>query len=270
MSKFEILCVTMRQNDFSKIEQMNIHSDVVFANQADTTSYVEKELNGHTAKMITTETRGVGKNRNIGLIYASADICLFADDDVTYRDDLEEVVLREFEACPKADIIIFHLDTDDNTRKQRAYLKTRRHGRFEKMPWGGVRIAFRLEAVRKANLWFTTLFGGGCVFPSGEDSMWLTDAKKAGLAFYVSKETIGKVSFEVSTWFTGRDEKYYYGRGAFYQAIHPRAKYLWRIYFALVTRNSKLSFKEKMKWMKNGCKGYLNMMSFDEYLRINQ
>ena len=31
MSKFEILCVTMHQKDFSKIQKMNIHSDVVFA-----------------------------------------------------------------------------------------------------------------------------------------------------------------------------------------------------------------------------------------------
>ena len=54
MSRFEILCVTMHQKDFSKIEQMNINSDVVFANQADTTSMDEMEFNGHRARMITT------------------------------------------------------------------------------------------------------------------------------------------------------------------------------------------------------------------------
>ncbi len=266
MSKFEILCVTMHQNDFSKIKQMNIHSDVVFANQADETSYKELEFEGHTAKMITTATRGVGKNRNLGLIYADADICLFADDDVTYKNDLEETILREFEACPKADIIIFHLDTDDEIRKQCAYPKTRKHGRLEKMPWGGFRIAFRLNAVKKANLWFTTLFGGGCVFPAGEDSMWLSDAKKAGLTFYVSKETIGKVSFEESTWFTGRDEKYYYGRGVYYEAVHPHTKYIWMLYFALRTRNfGELSFSDKISWMKKGTDGYKKMLSYSNY-----
>ncbi len=266
MNKFEILCVTMHQNDFSKIEQMNIRSDVVFANQADETSYKELDFQGHKARMITTATRGVGKNRNLGLIYASGDICLFADDDVTYRDDLEEIVLREFEACPKADVIIFHLDTDDEKRKQRAYPKTKKHGKFGKMPWGGLRIAFRLASVKKANLWFTTLFGGGCIFPSGEDSMWLTDAKRAGLTFYVSKETIGKVSFEVSTWYTGADEKFYYGKGAFYQAAHAKTKALWMTYFALRTRNSKLSIKQKIKWMKNGSEGYRHSLSFNEWL----
>ena len=80
MSHFEILCVTMHQKDFSKIEQMNINSDVVFANQADTTSMDELEFNGHRARMITTDTRGVGVNRNLALTYAQGDICLFADD----------------------------------------------------------------------------------------------------------------------------------------------------------------------------------------------
>lgn len=262
MSEFEILCVTMHQTDFSKIQQMNIHSDVVFANQADETSYKELEFENHKAKMITTTTRGVGKNRNLGLIYASADICLFADDDVVYNSDLEETVLREFEAHPKADVMIFHLDTDDKERKQRTYSKTRKHGRFEKMPWGTFRIAFRLEAVRKANLWFTTLFGGGCVFGSGEDSKWLIDAKRAGLTFYVSQKTIGKVSFATSTWFTGRDERYFYDKGAFYQDVHPKTKYLWMLYFALRIRNSKLSLFQKIRFMIKGTKGYIETMPY--------
>ena len=41
MLSFEILCVTMYQKDFSKIGEMNIHSNVVFANQCDRTSYEE-------------------------------------------------------------------------------------------------------------------------------------------------------------------------------------------------------------------------------------
>ena len=246
--RFEILCVTMHQKDFSKIKEMNIHSNVVFANQADTTAYDELEFEQKRARMITTATRGVGINRNLALTYADADICLFADDDVQYVDNLEEIVLHEFDAHPDADVFIFHLDTDDEDRKQVKYAKTRKHGRFERMPWGGVRIAFRLPSVKKANVWFTTLFGGGCVFPSGEDSMWLLEAKRKGLNFYVSKETIGTVSFAESTWYTGYDEKFYFSKGAFYAAVHPKSIYLWLLYFAFRTRGSgNLSFSEKMR-----------------------
>ena len=213
MSKFQILCVTMHQSDFSKIKEMNIHSDVIFANQADCVAKDILTFEEHTAMMITTDTRGVGINRNVALMYADADICLFADDDVTYVDGLEEVVVAEFEAHPDADIMIFHLDTDDQVRKQKKYTKTKKCGYMTRMPWGGARIAVRLCAAKKANLWYTTLFGGGCVFPGGEDSMWLLEAKRKGLTFYVSDKTIGTVSFATSTWFSGTDERFFWGKG---------------------------------------------------------
>lgn len=267
MLSFEVLCVTMKQQDFSKIKEMNINSDVVFANQSDETSYKEYEFNGNIAKMITTQTRGVGVNRNLALTYASADICLFADDDVKYVGNMKELVVNEFEAHPDADVIIFNLETNSSERRQKQYHKTRPHRFYEKKPWATFRIAVRLSSVKKSNIWFTTLFGGGCVFPSGEDSMWLLDAKKKGLKFYVSKEKIGTVDFSVSTWYTGADERFYYGKGAFYKCNHPRMLYVWMIYFAVRTgKSTALSFKQRIKWMIAGSKEYKNLKSYDDYI----
>ena len=104
MSKLEVLCVTMHQTDFSKITEMNLHTDVFFANQADGYEFSELEFDGHCAKMLTTSTRGVGNNRNIALIHATAEYCLLADDDVVYNDDMEERVVSEFKAHPDADV----------------------------------------------------------------------------------------------------------------------------------------------------------------------
>ena len=262
---FEVLCVTMHQKDFSKIEEMNIKSNVVFANQCDETSYKEIEFDGYKAKMISTNTRGVGINRNLCLAYASADICLFADDDVVYNDGYKDVILKEFSEHPDADVFIFHLDTDSQ-RKQIKYKKTKKCGKFSKMPWGGIRIAFRLSSIRKANVHFTTLFGGGALFPSGEDSMWLLDAKRKGLTFYVSKETIGKFSCNESSWFSGYDEKFYFAKGAYYQATHSKLACLWIKYFLWRTKRfGSLSKKAKKTWMKNGVKGYKNMIPFEKF-----
>lgn len=267
MAEFEILCVTMHQTDFSKIEEMNIHSDVVFANQCEYTSYEEIEFDGHSAKMISTQTKGVGVNRNIALMYANADICLFADDDVVYKDNMVELITSEFHNHPDADVIIFHFDTNDDKRSQRKYPKTKKCGKFMPMPWGAIRIAARLDSIKRANVCFTTLFGGGTIFPSGEDSIFLTDLRKAGMIFYVSKETIGEVSFDTSTWFTGFDEKFYYGKGAFYQAARPAFKYFWMLYMAWRTSNeSDMKFFDKLKWMSYGSKGYKKMISYDEYV----
>ncbi len=269
MMTFEILCVTMNQTDFSKVQEMNIHSNVVFANQANDTKYDEIKNEDKYAKMITTNTRGVGINRNLALMYAGADICLFADDDVVYCDDVEKKVLAEFEKHPDADIIVFNLDTDSH-RKQKKYNKTKKCSRFVRMPWGIVRIAVRTSSLKKANVWFTTLFGGGCIFPSGEDSMWLNDAKKKGLTFYVSKETIGTVSFEKSTWFTGYDEKYFYAKGVYHRATHPGSLYLWLLYTLFRCRHMKgIPTGERIKWFFRGTNGYNKVLSYEDFCKNN-
>ena len=100
--------------------------------------------------------------------------------------------------------------------------------------------------------------------------MFLTDLRKAGLKFYVSKETIGKVSFATSTWSTGVDEKYYYGKGAFYQAVRPKLKYFWMLYLAFRTyRRSNMKFAAALNWMKRGAEGYKERISFSEYTSLN-
>lgn len=265
--KFQILCVTMKQKDFSKIEEMNIHSDVIFANQSDTTAYDEKKIENHIAKMITTKTRGVGINRNLALCYADADICLLADDDVKYYDGLEEKIISEFEAHPDADVFIFHLDTDSDVRKLCKYSTTHRIGRFGKHPWGAVRIAFRLNSVRKSNIWFSALFGGGAKYSSGEDSLWIDCAYRAGLCVYVSHYTIGIVNMQDSSWFSGFNQKYYFSKGAFYMASYPKMIGLWMTYFATRTNSfSEIKWKERMKWMHIGAKAYLDNMTYEEYI----
>lgn len=266
MSSFQLLCVTMNQHDFSKIDEMNIHADVIFANQGDINDDITISSGKHTARMISTKTRGVGINRNIALCYANADICLLADDDITYIDELEKIIVSEFDNYPDADVIFFHLISSDKTRCVKKPEKTEKLGRFSRLPWGGAHVAFRLSSARKANLWFTTLFGGGCIYPNGEDSIWLTEARRKGLVFYASKETIGTVDMSSSSWYSGADEKYYYGRGALYACLNKRPLYLWKLYFAYRTKSrTKLSFTERMRWMKNGIDGYRTLTPFEEY-----
>ena len=267
--KFEILCVTMNQIDFSKIKMMNVHSDIVFANQGNKTGYAELLFENHKAKMISTATRGVGINRNLTLMYASADICLFADDDIVYKDDVEKIVLKEFEEHPDADVFIFNYDAvDAGNRKIKVFQKTQRCSKFFKKLSGGIRIAFRLASVKKANLWFSTLFGGGCIFPCGEDTKWLVDAYNKNLRVYVSKESIGTVSFSDSSWFDGVNNRYFYGFGAYYRDTHPFSYPLWMLYFAIRTsKMTKMSFLEKIRWMRNGVVGYSSLLSFDQYTK---
>lgn len=49
------------------------------------------------------------------------------------------------------------------------------------------------------------------------------------------RDTIGIVSFDKTSWFSGFDEKYFYGKGAFYKAFQKHSALFWMICSALRT-----------------------------------
>ncbi len=266
MRNFQILCTTMFQKDFSFIHKMNIQSDVIITNQSDETFIEEQIINGHVMKMITTDTRGVGINRNIGMIYASSDICLLADDDMVYRDDYEIRILNEFEKNPKADVIIFNIGTN-TPQYNRIPTQTKSFKKlhiWSKNPYGAPRIAFRLNSIKKQNIYFSELFGGGAIFPSGEDSLWITQLLRAGLKIYISPVFIGDVSYDESSWFSN-DERYMkFGQGALLEARPVSFKFLYELYYVLRYKGN-LSKKDALKWIKNGREGYRKLRPYSYY-----
>lgn len=262
MSKFEVLCVTMHQENFSKIQQMNIHSDVFFANQADSTFFEEVEFEGHKARMLTTNTRGVGANRNLTLMYASSEIVLLSDDDMYYTDTYEQDILREFETHPDADVMIFNIGTvGGQDRAQKQNKRAKKVAPWSRMPYGAPRIALRLDALRRKNIWFTTFFGGGCKYTNGEDSIFIADLRRAGLKIYVTNVYIGTVDMSASTWFCGANEEFYFNKGVYLKAVHPNAMLLYDMYFLLRVRSA-VSIKQRWKWLRKGNRAFSEGLSF--------
>lgn len=227
MSKVEVLCATMHQKDFSKIDAMHIQSDVVFANQADETGYCEIASGEHRARMITTETRGVGINRNLALMYASDEYLLFSDDDLQYVDRYPQIVEEAFSKVPQADCLIFNIDTVGSDIPRRKNAKIKRVRWYNAMNYGAVRIAVRRVSVQRENLMFSRNFGGGTLFSCGEDTLFIMDMLKKKLKIYTYPETIATVDQRESSWFKGFSEKYYYDRGVLFASIsRPFAKLL--------------------------------------------
>lgn len=256
--KLEVLCATMNQSDFSKLRQMNILSDVVFANQADSFAYDECTFGTYKAKMVSTPTRGVGRNRNIALTHASGDIFLFADDDIRYNDDYREKVLEAYELFPKADMIIFSMDIVKNgevIRKIRN--KNARLSFFSALKYGTCVCSIRKTAQQKHNLWFSLLFGGGTSFAHGEDTIFIKDAFKSGLRVYTSDYCLGTCSKDSSTCFYGYDSKYFFDQGVLYRHLFGWMGVLPAIRFLLKKRkyfSDKLSFFDALEVFLQGMK----------------
>lgn len=262
-SRLQVLCVAMNQNDLTLVEKLNVSSDLIIANQSDSNNFIEKTYPWGNVKMVSTNTRGVGKNRNTAFLYAEDEILLLSDDDMRYSDSYVDDILGEFDRHPDADVIIFNITSSDPKRPQKQNASTKQLYRFSRLPYGGPRIAIRKSSWEESNVWFTTLFGGGAKYSNGEDSLFLADLQKKGLVMYVSKVNIGTVSMDESSWFKGTNEEFYFNKGALCAVAFPKTKYLRMVYFSLRLRSS-LRFSERIRWFYKGINAYRKHASFAE------
>lgn len=264
MSNLEILVAAMNQKDFSLAEKMNIRCNAIIANQAGRNEISEKETEFGKIKMITTDTKGVGLNRNIALAAAKEDLILFADDDMVYYTGMEKAVEKAFEKNPKADVLIFGIDIVRNgeiTEKRRC--KNKRLPVWNSMKYGAVRIAARRRAIVDNEIVFNENFGGGCIYSAGEDTLFLKNCFDKGLKVYSDEYVLGTCCKDTSSWFVGYNEKYFYDKGALVRFLFPKLMYIMGMYFAVrFKRETKVPVGKRIKLVYEGIVKSKNLLPY--------
>ena len=257
MTNLQVLVAAMHQTDFSLVEKMNLKCDAIIANQTDHDSCNVRQYPFGSVQMISTCTRGVGKNRNIALAAADAEYVLFADDDVTYTDEMPQLVISAFGAYPDADILIFGIDyTKNGVVTERRRPGERRRRLWNSLRFGAAVTAVRLSAVRKRGIEFSTFFGGGCIYGSGEDTLFIKECLSGGLKIYSTNAVLGRCSKDTYSWFTGCNEKYFYDKGALMAYLFPRCRHAAALYFAIrVKKHTDIPCPKRIKLMLAGVKG---------------
>ena len=216
--KIQVLVASMHQKDHSLLEKMNIQTDAIIANQCDQNSVEQFIWNDHEIMYLNFAERGVGLNRNNALIRANADICLFADDDMVYVDGYNKIIEKAFNEHPNADVIIFNLNDESNSRYM--IQKEEKIGYLNYLRYGTARVAVRLSRIKENAIYFNQLFGGGCQYCHGEDNLFLTACLNNKLKIVALPETIATLKVErESTWNNGYDDKYLHDQGVLYKAI---------------------------------------------------
>lgn len=268
----EVLCATMNQRNLDIIEKMNIKSDAIISNQVDFNEIITTKRNSRKITMINTKTKGVGLNRNIGLLASKGDIILFSDDDMIYKNDYEEKIIEAFKKIPEADIIIFETTFMAHGKEiKKIEHKTKKVKFYEVMKYGTYSIAARRKSLLMKNIYFSQLFGGGCKYGSGEDSKFLTDCFKNRLKIYTYSYNLGVNIKESSTWFQGFNEKYFYDKGALIESIFKKLKYIVLLYFLIkfIGKTDVKIFK-RLKLMIDGTKGFKKGLSYQEREKNNE
>lgn len=222
--KLEVLISTMHQTDFSKYYEMNLRTDAVIANQAEENSIKEGVINGHTVKLITTNTRGVSKNRNTAIanIGDTAEYIVFADDDLRFYDNYEHTVISAFEKHPEADAVKFNLRCVSERKIAMSPIKDfHRASRREVTSWGVWALAIKATVLKKSGIVFNERFGPGTENYCGEDSIFLQELFKHKVKVYASPEYIAEIDQSDSSWFEGYNERYLTVSGMILSEIYP-------------------------------------------------
>lgn len=109
--KFSILLSCMYEKNTDIITNSNIKADCVIINQCDENYQQEFYISDKKKCLwINSVERGLSKSRNMAIHYSNADICLIADNDEFFDNDIESKILKTYKELPEADIIIFDLD----------------------------------------------------------------------------------------------------------------------------------------------------------------
>jgi len=265
MYSIEVLIAAMNQKNADLYHRLGLKTDAVIANQTDHYGYEEYHLNGKTVKVISTNDRGVGKNRNTAFLHASADICLIGDDDLTYQPDYAEIIQQAFEELPNADMIVFNL-TNSLSPDKRIITKISRVHLYNFLRYGAPRIAFRRTSLLKANIWFSLLYGGGTKYSSGEDNLFLREALAKGMKIYTYPRKIAETKQETSSWFKGFNEKYFFDRGVLIANAFPKMKHFAAFYTALHLRSiSELSVQHTLRSLLWGIEGFRDGVTYEEW-----
>ena len=255
--KVEVLGSVMNQRNLSIVKKMNIKTDAILINQSDALGFTEMDLEGgYKVKMYSFNERGVGLSRNNALMRAKQDIILFADEDETFVDNYEDIIIKAFEEQKDADIIFFNVPSKNPKRKSKMITKNKRLSWYNCLRYGAVRIAAKRDKIISNNIFFALLFGGGAEYSNGEDSIFIKECIDKGLKLYANSNIIGYVAQENSTWFEGYYDKYYIDRGALYAYMYKRMPLIYCIQFLL---RNKVAYKEKgiiasVKLMNKGIK----------------
>lgn len=219
MIRTETLIVTMNQKDHSLLDKMNIQTDAIVGNQCEYNKVEHFTHNGKNVMWLSFYEKGVGLNRNNILMRSTADFCIFADDDMIFKDGYEKTVTDLFEKYPKVDVLIFNLDEKVPCRFKNTKFTKITKSNYGK--YGAARIAVRRERIHLKGLCFNLLFGGGAKYSSGEDSIFLFDCLNKGLNLLAVPLSIAELTDDRdSSWFTGYNDKFFIDKGVVYYLLY--------------------------------------------------
>ncbi|OCH18770.1 hypothetical protein A6E04_01705 [Aliivibrio logei] len=246
----------MFQNSIDDInwESKFIKGDVLLINQCD----FEKDESKDGIRMISNTLRGSSNSRNMALKNATGDICIIADDDVSYLGNYEEIIQDAYERYPDADLITFQIQTPEGTPFKTGYIKNEiTHTDMSILKCASIEITFKRKAIIDKGLKLDLEFGLGSKYRVHDEIIFLKDALDAGLkCIYIPVPIVVHPAESSGTDF---NEALLSSKGAAFYRLFGLKGLLFDVAFSIKKYNvykSKFSFLGCLKLMINGSLDY--------------
>ena len=253
--RLQFLVSAVDQDVRELVKRMRLGADGVIVNQCGSNRYEAFEYEGHRMQCWHMTKRGVGLSRNTALLWADGDICLFADEDIVYRQGAAEAVLGAFARHPEADMLLFNVRVQEERRTYWTQ-DTHRVRLYNCGRYPAYSFALRTAGLREKNVTFSLLFGGGAKYANGEDSLFIRDCIRKGLRVYAVPVEIGEEVPRPSTWFHGYDGKFFHDRGVLYRALYGRLARPMGLRFLYKNRKrmcaGQIGFPEALRLLSRG------------------
>lgn len=276
METLELLMSAMHQRDFSLAKTSNVNSDLLIINQCDTNGEVQENIGKNRWRMLSTTERGLSKSRNMAIENATGNICLLCDDDEILADNYPDIILKAYNDLPDADVIVFNLYRINYNMKKKYYSIKEVRLAPQYRSYGSPMITFKLNKIKSKNIHFNEIFGSGSKFGGGEDNLFLSSIREAGLKIYEHPAVIATIDYAryESKWFHGYDNRYFYNLGVFFEYLNPNKplpNILWGLYHSIKLRREKINPFKIIKWRLAGAKGFREgEMTYEEYIKFKQ
>jgi len=269
---FEILISTMFRSDLLFLERMFPNGDyssyaILIINQTDSGRQID--TTPENVRVINTQERGLPQSRNIGIQNAIGEVCLVADDDVVYVDNLASIILNGYSAYPDAAVITFQLI---NTKGElyRSYPAISKHTHKHVNTVNGVVISFKKEMLLEKEVFYNLHFGLGATFGTANEYVFMKNVLYAKLPAYFVPEVILTHPDESSGQAISSD-RVLYARGALTYKYYGVLSYLWACkYVFFLVRHKYIAPKEafaKAKKAFSGIKRYKQLLASGEERR---
>lgn len=127
-------------------------------------------------RVISVKEKGISKSRNLAIKNALGDICVIADDDISYEKGSIENIKKAYEKHSQYEILTF---LRKEMQQGHTFFK---HHRLSILTVSSLQITFKRKTIQKNNLLFNESFGiGSGIYIGGEEPLFLNDCLNKGI-----------------------------------------------------------------------------------------